>query len=219
MVMAISACPTTIAEVLAAAEKIRNDQMRIDEVVDGLIDPNAEEDLAPAAPAAADFDDEDVEGDAAGAVSAKMQELKRAALEKFDEIAVWFDKMRVAYEKEGYKSKSYLMAQIDLQDMLMTIRFTAKMVERLCDTLRSQVEQVRMLERAIGDICVNKVGMPRERFVASFPGNEIDLNWVEQECTQAAPYVETLRRNVPACRIYSKSSSIYRHGLFCPCLI
>jgi RNA polymerase primary sigma factor len=205
MVMAISACPTTIAEVLAAAAKIRADQMRIDEVVDGLIDPNAEEDFSPpqpasvAANAAADMDDdEDAEGDASAANTAKLAELKRASLEKFEHIEKWFDRMRVAFEKEGYKSKGYLKAQTELQDMLMTIRFTAKMVEKLCDTLRGQVDAVRTLERAIAEICVHKVGMPRERFVRSFPGSETNLRWIERECEANAPYVETLRRNIPA---------------------
>ena len=44
MIQAISACPTTIAEILALAERIEKDEMRVDEVVDGLVDPNAEED-------------------------------------------------------------------------------------------------------------------------------------------------------------------------------
>jgi RNA polymerase primary sigma factor len=204
MVMAISACPTTIAEVLAAAAKIKADTMRIDEVVDGLIDPNAEEDFSPPTPAAvsanaaADMDDDEDEADAGAANSAKLAELKRAALEKFDHIEKWFDKMRVAFEKEGYKSKGYLKAQTELQDMLMTIRFTAKMVEKLCDTLRGQVEEVRTLERAIAEICVHKVGMPREHFIRSFPGSETDLRWIERECEVNTPYVETLRRNIPA---------------------
>jgi len=43
MVMAISACPTTIAEILAHADRIRGTQLPIDEVVDGLVDPNADE--------------------------------------------------------------------------------------------------------------------------------------------------------------------------------
>ena len=50
--------------------------------------------------------------------------------------------MRVAFEREGYRSKSYAKAQTEIQDELMTIRFTAKMVEKLCDTLRNQVEEV-----------------------------------------------------------------------------
>ncbi|MBC7573462.1 MAG: RNA polymerase sigma factor RpoD, partial [Herminiimonas sp.] len=41
MIQAISACPTTIAEILAAADKIRNDEIKIDEIVDGLVDMNA----------------------------------------------------------------------------------------------------------------------------------------------------------------------------------
>jgi len=52
MVQAISACPTTIAEILAMAEKVEREEMRIDEVVDGLIDPNAEAVAAAAAAAA-----------------------------------------------------------------------------------------------------------------------------------------------------------------------
>jgi hypothetical protein len=48
MIQAISACPTTIADILDMAAKVERDEMRIDELVDGLIDPNAVEE-APAA--------------------------------------------------------------------------------------------------------------------------------------------------------------------------
>ncbi len=41
--MAISACPTTIADILAMAERVANEEIRIDELVDGLIDANAED--------------------------------------------------------------------------------------------------------------------------------------------------------------------------------
>ena len=43
MIQAISACPTTIAGILDLANKVAKDEMRIDELVDGLLDPNAEE--------------------------------------------------------------------------------------------------------------------------------------------------------------------------------
>jgi len=204
MVQAISACPTTIHEALTHAEKIRAGTMRIDEVVDGLIDPNADEEdfRAVAAPAAADadFDEEgDEDGDAAGrAQSARLELLKTESLEKFEHISRWFEKMKVAYEKEGYKSRSYLKAQHEIQNELMTIRFTAKMVEKLCDTLRDQVEEVRSLERTIGDVCVNRVGIPREQFIASFPGNETNLRWSEKLAAVNPPYADVLRRNIPA---------------------
>ena len=36
MILAISACPTTIAEILDLADRIERDEIRVDEVVDGL---------------------------------------------------------------------------------------------------------------------------------------------------------------------------------------
>ena len=67
MIQAISACPTTISDILELAAKIESDEMRIDELVDGLIDPNAVEE-APAAemPEADDDDDEDESDDEDG---------------------------------------------------------------------------------------------------------------------------------------------------------
>src|SRR3954463_10530044 len=47
MIQAISACPTTVQDILDLATKVEKDEMRIDEVVDGLIDPNAKEDFNP----------------------------------------------------------------------------------------------------------------------------------------------------------------------------
>src|SRR5207342_219184 len=41
MIQAISACPTTIAEILSLADRIEKDELRVDEVVDGLVDPTA----------------------------------------------------------------------------------------------------------------------------------------------------------------------------------
>src|SRR5438132_444623 len=43
MILAISACPTTVREILDLADKVEKDEMRIDEVVDRLIYPNATE--------------------------------------------------------------------------------------------------------------------------------------------------------------------------------
>ncbi|NSX05294.1 RNA polymerase sigma factor RpoD [Cupriavidus gilardii] len=214
MVMAISACPVTISEILAHAERVANDEIKIDEFVDGLIDPNAEEaveevGVTPAAAAASDDEelesddeeaDEEEDDDAAGAGASarQLEELKVAALEKFRVIADQFDKMRRAFEKEGYKSKPYIKAQEAIQNELMGIRFTARNVERLCDTLRGQVDEVRKLERAILNIVVDKCGMPRADFVARFPGNETNLDWIHTVVADNKPYSPIVERNVPA---------------------
>ena len=204
MVLAISACPTTIEEVLNYSSKIDAGTLRIDEVVDGLVDPNAKDVSFAPPPSLEALEEEegDAEVDPAAASGKQLEEMKKAAVEKFALITEGFSAMRAANEKQGYKSAAYLKAQAAIQEALMTIRFTAKIVEKLADTLRTQVEEVRTLERAILNISVDKVGLPRDLFIRRFPGNETNLRWSEKlvlEVTeQGAPYVGILRRNIPA---------------------
>ena len=208
MIQAISACPTTIAEILAAAERIRNDETKIDEIVDGLVDMMAVE---PVIAATASSDDEEEESDeeageeedettasgAAGFTAEQIEQLKRESLDKFSTISTQFDKMRKAFEREGYNSKPYVKAQELISSELLGIRFTAKVVEKLCDTLRGQVDEVRTIERQILDVAVNKCGMPRSHFIKVFPGNETNLEWVDGEVRGNHSYSVILGRNVP----------------------
>ncbi len=205
MVMAISACPTTINEILAHADRVRAGEAQIDEVVDGLVDPEDGEDYAGAGAtsSSSDADDEDEDDDSdsspAGGMSSKqVEELRVKSLEKFDQVRQWFDKMRAAYENDGYKSADYITAQEAVLTEMMGVRFTAKMVEKLADTLRGQVEEVRKLERAVMYTSIDRAGMPRTHFIKVFPGNETNLNWVLDEVNAGHPYSETLSRQVPA---------------------
>jgi RNA polymerase primary sigma factor len=212
MIQAISACPTTIAEILAGAERIAKDEVKIDEIVDGLVDPDAVETAAPAPAAAVSDDDDEEEVDeeeeqeeeedntasgAAGFSAEQLEQLKRDALAKFNTIALHFDKMRKAFEKEGYKSKPYVKAQEAISNELLGIRFTANVVEKLCDTLRGQVDEVRHIEKQILDVAVNKCGMPRAHFIKVFPGNETNLDWVDGEVNAGHAYSAILGRNIP----------------------
>ena len=98
-----------------------------------------------------DEGEESTSGGAAGFSAEQLEQLKRDSLAKFATISSQFDKMRKSYEKEGYNSKPYVKAQEAISNELMGIRFTAKVVEKLCDTLRGQVDEVRQIERQILD--------------------------------------------------------------------
>ncbi|NUT60077.1 RNA polymerase sigma factor RpoD [Herbaspirillum sp. C9C3] len=213
MIQAISACPTTIAEILAAADRISKDEIKVDEIVDGLVDPNESEQQVEAASSDSDEDDEEEEEEeedeeeeenessgsgAAGFSAEQLEQLKRDALGKFAVIGTQFENMRKAFEKEGYNSKPYVKAQEIISNELLGIRFTAKIVEKLCDTLRAQVDEVRTVERQILDVAVNKCNMPRAHFIKVFPGNEVNLDWVDGEVAANHDYSAVLSRNVPA---------------------
>ncbi len=203
MIQAISACPTTITDILDMAAKVESDEMRIDELVDGLIDPNATEEVA-AAPEMPETDDEDADDEGeddeggAGAASASLLQLKTDALERFKVIKSVHAKMQKMLASKGPHDKAYLKLQQQISDELLNIRFTSRSIERLCDSVRGMVEQIRGSERKIQQICVDRVKMPRPHFIQTFPGKETTLEWVDGEIA-AAPktYLAILTRCAP----------------------
>ena len=201
MIMAISACPTTIAEMLETAGKVARDEMRIDELVDGLIDPNASDEdieaLAEDEEMEVEEDNEDDEDDGSARISASLLQLKQDALERFSIIHALFAKLQPTLAKKGSQDKSYLRLQKQISDELMNIRFTAKSIERLCDSVRGMVEAVRSHERKILHLCVDKAHMPRPHFIKTFPGHETDMEWLKHEVQSGKPYCAQLMRAAP----------------------
>ncbi len=198
MMAAISGSPATIAAVLAMAEDIRENKVVISTIVDGFNNLNEADDYV----AEEDFDEFDEEDDDDGkggskALTKKLEELKNAALERFDRMIVLFEKLRKTYDKEGYGTPTYVKAQTALTTELMGIRFTAKTIEKLCESVRGQVDDVRKNERELRRIIVDKCGMPQATFVKDFPPNLINLKWVEKQAAAGKPWSVTIARFIP----------------------
>ncbi len=209
MVMALAACPVTIAEIMSNVDKIASGEMEIDQFVDGLVDPNAEDiKLGPEEPEvdpdAEEGDEEGGEdeggggGGAATANAKQLEELKQISLEKFAIVRAQAEKMRRAFDKEGYNCPAYIKAQEAIRAELLGFRLTAKSVEKLCDTMRSQVDQVWKLERGIVNLLVDKVGVNRGEVLKDFPKMSMNLTWTEKLLKENKPYSALLQRNVPA---------------------
>ncbi len=198
MMLAISASPTTIAELLTYADRIASGDMKISEVVDGFVSEDEADDYV--AEEDVDFFDEDDDDGQGGskALTKKLEEMKASALVRFDSLRINFEKMRRAFEKDGYQSAPYNKAQLAISTELMTIRFTVKTIEKLCGILRSQVDDVRRYERELRKILVDKCGMPQEYFIKNFPSNSLNLKWAEKEVASAKSYSNILARNLPA---------------------
>lgn len=204
MIQAISACPGTVAEVLTLIDRIEAGEMRVDELIDGFIDPDAPEEEAAefAEPSdeelladEEDDEEEDEDGEAAAAVNnANLEELKAQTLEHFGVVKALYVKMLKALEKSGSQSKAYLEQQEAITAEFMKVRFSVKQVEALCESLRSSVDEIRRFEREIMDICEQKAKMPHARFIETFPGSENDPAWVEREIAVGKPYSAALER-------------------------
>ncbi|MFN4121570.1 RNA polymerase sigma factor RpoD [Acidovorax sp.] len=198
MMEAISASPATIAEILNMGEEIREGKVVISTIVDGFSNPNEADDYV----AEEDFDEFDEADDDDGkggskALTKKLEELKKQALERFDKLRELFEKVHKVYDKEGYGTPAYIKAQQALSAELMTIRFTAKTIEKLCDMVRGQVDDVRKKERELRRIIVDKCGMPQETFIKDFPPNLLNLQWVEKQAAAGKPWSAVMARNIP----------------------
>ena len=208
MMEAISESPATIAEILRLAAEIREGKIVISTVVDGFSNPNEADDYV----AEEDFDEFDEEDDDDGkggskALTKKLEELKKEALSRFDKIALHFEKVHKTYDKEGYGTPTYLKSQKLLSDELMTVRFTAKTIEKLCDLLRGQVLDVRKKERELRRIIVDKCAYPQDLFIADFSGRDknnqrvpsqlLNLKWIEKQAATGKPWSSVMGRNIP----------------------
>ena len=207
MILAISACPTTIAEILTLAEKIEKDETRVEEVVDGLADlemkeaiveevAEEEEEEAEEVEAAEDEDDDGAAG--AAQAAADLARLKEASLKHFADIRSNYQKMMRALQKHGSRGRPYIQARESISEELMKIRFSAKQIEALCDGVRKLVEEVRTNERTIMALCIDKARMPRQHFIKEFPGKETSARWIRGEVESGKPWSEALARFEPA---------------------
>uniref|UniRef100_UPI0038B4F2D1 RNA polymerase sigma factor RpoD n=1 Tax=Undibacterium rivi TaxID=2828729 RepID=UPI0038B4F2D1 len=205
MVQAISACPGTIREILLIAEKIEKDEVRIDDIIDGLLNPEENDVSALLLSEGDDTDEEDDDDDAVsdnvgGISDEQLQQLKAGSLQKFAVVAKRFDDMQAARAKDGYGSNAYAAAQQAISRELQGMRFTVKTAEKLCDTLRKQMKDLRNTEKQMLELLVNKCGMPRAYFVDMLRTHATNTAWLEHEMQSAQPYAATLSRQIHAAR-------------------
>jgi RNA polymerase primary sigma factor len=159
-----------------------------------------------------DFDEFDESDDDDGkggskALTKKLEELKNQALERFDRITELFEKVNKLAAKEGWGTPAYQKAQKELSEELMTIRFTAKTIEKLCDMVRGHVDDVRKKERELRRIIVDKCGYPQDLFIADFSGRDknnhriashlLDLKWIEKQAAAGKAWSAVMGRNIP----------------------
>ena len=213
MVQAISACPGSIAEILALIEQVRNDEIRVDEVVEAIIDPNevllnelglghlenakpdSEEGETDSDDEDGDDEDEDGSGSDSEAISAAhLAELKQKVLEHFAFIESEYGKMIKQLEKHGSQHANYLKHRDAIANKLLEVRFATRQIENLSSNLRSRVENIRKLEREIRDICIDRVRMERDYFIENFLPAITDLEWVEKEVAKGRVWANALDR-------------------------
>src|SRR5258706_372898 len=190
-----------VVTMLADMGIAERDEMRIDELVDGLVDGDEEEVVEEEMTEDEELEELDAEEQEAqdeAVASADLEELKNNALAHFNKIRRLYKRMKKVLAEKGYRSRAYKDLQEDISNELLAIRFTAKQVEFLCTGLRHLVERVRGHEREIMELATKNANMPRAHFIKVFPGNETNLKWANEEIATGKVYAKALERFKPA---------------------
>nr|WP_263364792.1 RNA polymerase sigma factor RpoD [Cupriavidus pauculus] len=220
MIQAIAACPAVVSMILSEAERVIAGDSRIDELVDGISDTvggvfvDASDSPLPSEEVAvepADFDsdtpevednvsddDEDGSGDSEKVNAAQLEQLTTDSLAIFARVRALFERMTELPVTGPTHSAAMDGMRAEIQRELAPIRFTPKMIDRLCVSVHDQVTQVRAIERSILEIAVARCGMPRETFIQSFAGHETDLGWVHRAAATSGKFGPALERQLPA---------------------
>jgi len=211
MIQAISACPGSIGEILDLIEQIKKDEIRVDEVVEALIDPNEvllnelglghlESSLNHDAEHVDDSENEDSheedDGTEAGSIESQqnLEELKSQVLDHFEQIEQSYNLMIQALDKHDSRHETYLEHRDIIAQKLLEVRFSTRQIEKLSENLRHRVDTIRKLEREIRDICLERVRMDREYFIENFLPNATNLDWIDTEIAKNFVWSEALER-------------------------
>ena len=200
MVQAISLCPGIIDDLMGMGEKVKKEELGVEEFVDGLIDMEAEKELAKVEAALTQNEDDEEEDENESGKASGMSKEDLAVLTK--EVLLRFSRIKKAHKKltalrldaKWIDDSEYQKHQDIILKELINFRFASKFVEVLCDKVRVIIRQIRDHERAVRDFCVEESKMPRTHFIKSFPGNETNLLWLDDEMKSDKKYVGGLEK-------------------------
>jgi len=167
---AVATCPAAIEVILDYAEAIKDEEMRLTDLLVAFIDPNAEINTNPPQASAASDDDDDDEEEEEVDTGPDFDE----AMERFESIR----KKHLSYlkivEKNGYDDPKARTVQIEMIPELMEIKFTPKIIEQLWDAIRTRVETIRGFEKQLMGFSINEAKISRKDFIQIFQHKETE---------------------------------------------
>jgi RNA polymerase primary sigma factor len=212
---ALASYPLTVEPVLREYDKVGLGETRLAEVMSSFVEsfPPGDEvtdadKMLPDDPIAADDD----EGEADRMLDTGPDPEEARCY--FERLGNRYENLRNATAREGSMHPRCRGYRNELAEQFLEIKLAPKLIERLTANLRQVVERIRGYERAIMDLCVRQGKMLRKDFIASFPTNETNLNWLEERFVSDRSYATRLRRYAPeVCRLQHKLAAMERECL------
>ncbi len=169
MLSALALYSGTTEELLRNFQQVESGEVRLREIIKGFADYSDPEEEIPKPTAAEDEDEEADTGPDPEEIRTHVEKLKKL-----------HDKAMKRAARYGYADPKAKELREQTADLLMELKLTPRFTDILASNLRAMVERIRSHERIIMDLCVNKAHMPRKAFLASFPENETNPEWLQK---------------------------------------
>lgn len=217
---ALAQYPEIIVDLLSEYARYERQEARLSDIISGFTDVEVEVPVAEVEEVEEDVDEEenddkptivDDEEEAGVEVAEKEGEAggedgeseidsgpdPELAKNRFMELDDFYKKYLASEKRNGRHHKTTLKRSEELAECFKKFKLVPRQLDRLCKKMRFLLEAVRVQERGVMALCVNKAKMPRKIFIDSFPKNETDETWLTKHLSSKKPYAEALKQFEP----------------------
>ncbi len=188
---ALGRYPPAITELLAAHAACKQGELKLTEIVTDFIDPKKfkqEKEFTIPKPPVVKAGDTDK-------ATVHKEITAQEAARHFTKLKRLYNRGKtMACDSEG----DYDRAREKTADAFMEFKLPPAMTDRLIMKLKSTFTKIRGHERVLMNLCVNRCGMPRKLFIATFSENGTDPKWWRKHTAPRAKYAPKLKSHKPA---------------------
>ncbi|MFT7374909.1 MAG: RNA polymerase primary sigma factor [Oceanospirillaceae bacterium] len=187
---ALAHYPDSVITIIDAYKHIFTEEGRLSDLFSGYIDPDGEPDPSPINPTTvvkSDTDEEEEETDNGPdpiETAERFAELEEQLVTALTAVA--------AYGRESEEAKE---AYAHLGFLFSPLKLVPKHFESVAKHPRGALARIRAQEKIISTLCHRTAKMPRDVFLAQFPGNETNVAWADELIASGAAYAPAIRRH------------------------
>ena len=212
--------PNAVEVVLQEYKDYEAGERRLADILSGYLDPESDEDIPevieddaeeetdedsdskPTKDVKLDDEDEDEESDSDDDSEGESGPDPEIAKARFTELENAWLATKEALQKHGRNSKEGNAAIEALATVFMMFKFTPRLFDIISEMIRGTHEQIRTAEREVMRYAVRRGRMDRTQFRTTFPSQESNPAWLEEQIAKAPadikPYLEKVRPDVLA---------------------
>ena len=189
---ALTNWPGAVESIILQFDKVDDEEKRLNDIMSGYLDEKVPQAPPPtAAPAEKpESDSESPEGDKKEGDDDEADSFDGGidpvfAQERINTLRDSYQKYLKAFEKHGKENKKTDAAKLELAENFSVFKFIPRVYDKLVMEVRDMLDIIRKEERTIMNLCTRKARMPRKTFISTFPANETNLEWFDQEIAKA----------------------------------